>query len=403
MTSSAARFAGNVPRSLAWGRRCGLALLVLASALWGCASPHVDTHTVNTLPPLQLDHVTLTVDEATSRVQRAELLALDEPMKKFVERYTGGQTNTYVRLMSLHEAVRGVGGLDMQYDPFAEGTAREAFHRRVANCLSYANLFIALAREAGLEANYQWVDVRPQWSRMSERAQVGLHVNVVVRLRDGKRYMVDIDPLPSEDISGSQELTDAEGEALYYNNLAIAALGRNDRETAWAHLVLALQLNPSNAHLWANLGAIYRASGQHREAEQSYLQALDLDFTEYSAMTNLAVLYGMEGREEERDYWLGRVEIHRRSNPYYHAWLGDEAAAGEDWEAALSHYNRALFLAPQDSHLLFSRGVIYFRLDDYEAATLDIEQAIEQATLYSDIVYFRRQLDEVRKARPAGA
>jgi Flp pilus assembly protein TadD len=378
------------------------AFIALLASLWGCAGPSVDRHVIDQLPPLQHEGTSLSVADVASRVPRVDLLAMDEPMREFVTRYTAGQDNSRMRLMSLHQAVRGAGGLDMQYDPFAEGTAREVFRRRVANCLSYANLFIALAREAGLDASYQWVEVRPQWSRISERAQLGLHVNVVVRLRDGKRYMVDIDPLPSSDISGSRELTDAQGEALYYNNIAMAALAEGDAEKAWLHEVRALQLSPGDSHLWANLGAIYRSSGQHREAEQSYLQALELDFTEYSAMTNLAVLYGLEGREEERDYWLERVEIHRRSNPYYHAWLGDEVAASGDWAAALKHYQRAVALAPGDSNLVFSRGLIYYQLKDYEAAARDMEEAIELATLQSDIAFYQLQLEAVRETQPVG-
>ena len=398
MASSIAAFRECTLRACLPGSWSALALLALVGTLAGCSGQPVDRFAVDNLPPLQIAAKTVTTADVARRVPQLDLLTLDDSMREFVARYTDGQTNTRLRLMSLHEAVRGPGGLDMQYDPYADGNAREVFHRGTANCLSYANLFIALAREAGLRASYQWVEVRPQWSRVSERVQVGLHVNVVVRLRDGKRYMVDIDPLPSRDISGSQELTDSEGAALYYNNIAMAALGDAQFETAWLYLVRALQLNPGSAHLWANLGAIYRATDQYRAAEQSYLQALELDFTEYSAMTNLAVLYGMEGRDEESKYWLDRVAIYRRSNPYYHAWLGDEAAAQGDWREALDHYDRAVSLAPDDSRLLFRRGLIYFELDQYPAAAIDIEQAIDRATLRTDISLYRRQLDEVRRA-----
>jgi Flp pilus assembly protein TadD len=399
MASFPSAFTRQIPQSLSL---CRAGLVALFAALVGCAGPSVDRHVIDQLPPLQHEGGSLSVADVPGRVPRVDLLAVDEPMREFVARYTAGQDNSRLRLMSLHQAVRGAGGLDMQYDPFAEGTAEEVFRRRVANCLSYANLFIALAREAGLEANYQWVEVRPQWSRKSERVQLGLHVNAVVRLRDGKRYMVDIDPLPSSDISGSRELTDAQGEALYYNNIAMAALAKGQTDTAWLYEVRALQLSPADPHLWANLGAIYRSSGQHREAERSYLQALELDFSEYSAMTNLAVLYGLEGREEERDYWLERVEVHRRSNPYYHAWLGDEEAASGDWAAALTHYKQAVALAPGDSNLMFSRGLIYYQLKDYQAAARDMEEAINLATLHSDIAYYQLQLEAVREAQLAG-
>ncbi|MCB1708579.1 MAG: hypothetical protein KDI10_07600, partial [Halioglobus sp.] len=309
-----------VPRSMARSWRRVLTPLVLAGALAGCAGPGVDNRAISQLPPLQVAGGTLTVADAANRLARPELLAVDEPMRAFVARYTGGQRNSRVRLMSLHQAVRGAAGLDMQYSPYAEGSAREVFHSGVANCLSYANLFVALAREAGLSANYQWVEVRPRWSRVSERVQVSLHVNVVVRLADGSRYMVDIDSPPSRDITRAHQLTDSDAVALYYNNIAMDALVNNDMETAWLYAVNALYLSPANSHLWVNLGAIYRYSGQHREAERSYLQALELDATEYSAMTNLVVLYGMEGREEDRARWLARVASHRQANPYYHAW-----------------------------------------------------------------------------------
>lgn len=402
MMSFIAVLAGRIPGSFTRGRRFFAALLVLTTALSGCAGPAVDRQDIDNLAPLRLGETTLTTADA-GRVPRPDLLSLDESMRQFVARYTAGQATSRMRLMSLHQAVRSPGGLDMQYDPFAGGSAREVFHRGVANCLSYANLFVALAREAGLEANFQWVDVRPQWSRVSERVQVGLHVNALVRLRDGTRYMVDIDPLPSRDMAGSRELTDGEAEALYYNNIAMDALGNDEAAAAWLYLVRALQLSPANAHLWVNLGAIYRSTGQHREAEQSYLQALELDFTEYSAMTNLAILCGLEGREEEQAYWLGRVERHRLENPYYHAWQGDEAAAAGDWSAALDHYDRAVALLPGDSRLLFNRGLIYYQLNDLEAATLDLEQAIKLATLRSDITYYETQLEVVRRARLAGA
>jgi len=402
MASSIATLAVRIPRRCGRGWRLAPALLALAGALAGCAGSQVDSATISALPPLQLAAATLTVADAANRVPRADLLSLDEPMRQFVALYTSNLADDRMRLMSLHQAVRGAGGLDIQYDAQAEGTARDVFHRGAANCLSYANLFVALAREAGLDAGYHRVEVRPQWSRVSERVQIGLHVNVLVRLRDGTHYMVDIDPLPARKMAGARELSDADAEALYYNNIAMDALGRNELASAWLHVLQSLQLSPATAHLWVNLGAIYRTNGQHREAERSYLQALELDSTEYSAMTNLAVLYGLEGRAQEREYWLGRVDGHRQANPFFHAWQGDEAAGAGDWPAALVHYDRAVALLPEDGYLVFSRGLIRYQLGDPGAAALDMEQAIALATLQSDITYYRQQLDAVRKAPLAG-
>ena len=73
-------------------------------------------------------------------------------------------------------------------------------------------------------------------------------------------------------------------------------------------------------------------------------------------------------------------------------------AAG-DWETALQHYNQAVSLAPGDSELLFARGMIYYQLDKLNDAEASIQAAIDMARLYSDIAYYKLQLQEVRKAQ----
>lgn len=348
------------------------------------------------LAPLQLPDKQLTAADTDALVTPG-LLDINDEMREFVARYTADATGLRQRLVSLHRAVSGSATLGIDYDPFAEGTANTVFYDQSANCLSYANLFVALAREAGLDARYQWVDVRPQWTRMGERLAVRLHVNTVVYLNHQHRYMVDIDPLPSRDITGSSELSDTDAQALYHNNIAMDALSREDLEQAWLHGAKALQLSPGLALLWTNMGAVYRRAGQYRDAEAAYLHALELDSGERSAMNNLMVLYEVEGREEESAYWAGRVDRHRKGNPYYHAWLGDQSGEEGDWRAALDHYQDALELQPEDADLHFTVALIHQQLDQPLAAQRYVEQAIARATLTSDRQRYKAKLGELQR------
>jgi Flp pilus assembly protein TadD len=386
--------------------RCwrGVAVLLVACTLLACSTtPDPDpAHAISELPPLRLDNHSLRVDQVAALTPTPDLLAIDQEMREFVQLYTGGVRNSRQRLMMLHRAVTGAATLNVEYDPFAEGGAQDVFYRGSANCLSYANLFVALAREAGLKASYQWLEVRPQWTRMGERVMVRLHVNTLVKLVGGGEYMVDIDPLPSRDIAGTQKMSDADAQALYHSNIAMDALAGEDLEQAWLHGVRALQISPHVPHLWVNLGAIYRMTGQHREAESSYLYALQLDPWDRSAMNNLVVLYQIEGRDEDRDYWEVRVAHYRDGNPYYHAWLGDRAAKEGDWVAALQHYEEAVERLPDDSQLLYTTGLIHYRLDQLQEASTYIKRAIATATLYSDINTYKLQLDMVRRKQLAG-
>ena len=268
------------PRGFPGRARVAVALALVGLLCACAAAPRLATRDI---PPLQLDEQVIHPYEVQHLVYSPDLLALDDEMRDFVARYTGGINNKRLRLMALHRAVKGSGTLDLRYDPFAEGTAEQTYYRGTANCLSYANLFVAMAREAGLDARYQWLEVRPQWSRLGERVAVRLHVNVQVKLRNGEEYMADIDPLQSRDITGSRVISDDEALALFHSNIAMDALADKDLATAWLQAVRAVQLSPDTAHLWVNLGAVYRHAGQHREAEGAYLQALQLDRGERSA------------------------------------------------------------------------------------------------------------------------
>jgi len=353
------------------------------------------------LPPLVHDGVPITLAAIATLPAGPDLLALSPEMRTFVARYAAPGGSAHQRLLNLHEAVKAQGALGVVYDPFADGTAATVFSSGAANCLSFAHLFVALAREAGLDAHYQWLEVRPQWTRLGERIAVRLHVNVMVRMPSGEQFMVDIDPLQSRDIAASRLLRDADAAALDHNNIAMEALARGDLEAAWSRLALALQLSPRLSQLWVNLGVVYRHAGQLSEAEWSLLQALAVDRADRSAMNNLVVLYGQMGRDNERDYWVDRIERHRDRNPYYHAWLGDRAGEEGDWTGALEHYRVALKLHPGDSTLLYATGIVHFRLQQYDAAERLIEQAIAAASLRSDIHGYQAQLELVRQRQLA--
>ncbi|PLW68377.1 tetratricopeptide repeat protein [Pseudohalioglobus lutimaris] len=378
--------------------------MVIAGALFllcGCATGGPAALPLWQLPSLQYQGRETGVDELAARAPTPRLLDVDEAMQAFVQRYAGDASSSRQRLLSLHRAISGTATLGIEYDPAAEGSASQAFRSQQANCLSYANLFIALAREAGLDARYQWVDVRPTWTRMGERVAVRLHVNAVVHLNRRDRFMVDLDPLPARDITGSMEISDTDARALYHSNIAMDALADERLEEAWLHAMRALQLSPQMSHLWVNMGVVYRWSGQYDAAETAYSQALAIDDHERSAMNNLMVLYGLQGREKERAYWEARVERYRDTNPYYHAWLGDQAAEEGDWRGALVHYRDALALSPEDPELLFGLGVIYRELGELKAALRYVGEARDHASLMSRRKRYELEYEQLSQRRLA--
>jgi Flp pilus assembly protein TadD len=372
------------------------AVLALCLGLIACSGLSSSARPVSQLPPLELEDGQLTLAEARTMAPTPDLLGVDQEMLDFLDRYVEYKASARQRLRNLHRALVGAGALNVDYDPAADGSASDTFHRGSANCLSYANLFIALAREVDLDARYQWQEVRPQWTRLGERVAVQLHVNISVKTRHGGHYVVDLDPLPRTQLAGIHELPDADRRALYHNNLAMKALAEEELALAWAHGVKALTFSPEMAHLWVNLGAVYRRAGQNRAAESNYLHALALDSQERSAMNNLVVLYGLEGNEEAQDYWVSQVQRYRDANPFYHAYLGDKAGQLGDWREALMHYEEALQLLPEESSLLYATGLIHYELRNLDEAARYLQQAIDNAVLYSDQTIYRQRLEAMQ-------
>lgn len=375
--------------------------------LTACATNTIHIDAMANLSPLVFDARVISVDDVATLVPTPDLLGLDDDMRGFVETYTGQLYSDRQRMNHLHQSITSNAILDVKYAVDAEGGAQDVFHRGTANCLSYANLFVALAREAGLDANFQWVKVRPQWSRVGERVAVRLHVNVIVALRNGQEYIVDIDPLLPFETTSHHVLSDTDALALYHNNIAMGALSRNEIDEAWIQAVRALQLSPKMSLLWVNIGAIYRVAGQHEDAQSSYFTALALNSQDRSAMNNLVVLYSLEGNEEKAKYWSDQVARYRTNNPWYHAWLGDKAGEAGDWSQALMHYSDARRHDSEDDRLQYAVGQIHYQLGDLTEAHRFVAMAIETANTTgglrrSELEGYQMQLDAIMKEQLAG-
>jgi tetratricopeptide (TPR) repeat protein len=277
----------------------------------------------------------------------------------------------------------------IEYDPAADGTAAFAFEQGKANCLTYAHLFVAMARYVGLDARYLSLTLRPEWSRHGERVALRQHVNVLVRLRNGEQYMVDIDPVPRQRVASADILSDKEAYALYHGNLAMDALLFERKEEAYAHALKALELSDNLDYLWVNLGAIYSRNGQSEAAENAYQTALDINDDSPSAMNNLAVLYNAQGQYELAEQWAERVIKHRDRNPYYHYYLGAESEAQGDYERAIAYYLEAIELKDSDAEFHFRLAKLYFSLQKPAESIRYTEQAIERARLTGELKMYR--------------
>ena len=86
--------------------------------------------------------------------REVDLLEMTPEMIEWVESYMDGAGNRYKRMQRLVYAIIGDGNFDLVYDDKTR-TASETFRDARGNCLSFTNLFIAMARYLEVHAEYQ--------------------------------------------------------------------------------------------------------------------------------------------------------------------------------------------------------------------------------------------------------
>ncbi|MCU0989914.1 MAG: transglutaminase-like domain-containing protein, partial [Xanthomonadales bacterium] len=150
-------------------------------------------------------------------VSRADLLTVTPEMSEFLDAYISPEQKQGFRLKRLLYAIMGEGTFELVYDEITR-TAAETFRDQRGNCLSFTNMFVAMARHVGLDASYQEVEVPAEWSLSGQAFLLSQHVNVFLQLSHGETRIVDFNILDFNTAYGRRVIADERARAHYYNN-----------------------------------------------------------------------------------------------------------------------------------------------------------------------------------------
>ncbi len=292
-----------------------------------------------------------------------EVLALDAEMREFLERHVAEGSRERNKTQKLMQSFFGGEGIDIQYDNIQTHTAIETFHRQSGNCLSFTNLFVAMAREVGLRASFQEVETPPIWNNQGELYIFNRHINVLVEYRRGPDQVVDFDIENFDENYPRKKISDRAAEAQYHNNMSVHWMLENDPGQALAHLRKAIELQPRASYMWANMGVLYSRFGFAEYAESAWLTALAKNHSEYVAISNLARLYTGRGEQDLAAHYRERAQRFRRNNPYYLYAQAEHYYQRGDYDQAMTELRRAIRL--DDGEHLFHRllGLVQLKLD----------------------------------------
>jgi Flp pilus assembly protein TadD len=339
-------------------------------------------------------------------IPNVDILALGDDIRALLDESIIPIRNRKKRLHSLVEVLNGKVRYDTKNDRFGTRTAQEAYDAGTANCLSFSNLFVAMARYVGLEAQFQEVPTPPNWIRNGEVIFNTRHIGALVDVYGFPGYMVHLDSWGANRIvfwnSGSDRyfvsptnldafgneinprfgrpIPDHRAFAQYYNNIASQYLAEGNSSDAFRYFVKAIKVDPELSFAWSNLGVIYSRNNQPEAAEAAYLQGMNVvlrrdDVTALNIMNNMVKLYERSGDKEKAEFYLKEVASFRERNPYYHYSIARTSYHEAFYEKSVKYFKAAIRQKDDDHLFYYGLALAYFKLGDLEGVEKNIDKA----------------------------
>jgi len=321
-------------------------VLILSAVITSCANhpPHqgakIDSYSL-------LSGHLFFPDNKVPQLDDPQLITLTEEMRTFAHEKTAFAKTDEQKIRAILKAILHEGPTTLQYNLVKTYSAADVFNAKEGNCLSFTNLFIALAREAGLEAHYQRVDIPPTWDEAEGTYIFNLHINAVVDMSPLGKKAVDFDVRSFSTQYHMWQVSDEHAEAQFHNNMGVHSLGTGEYATAFLHFKRAIEIDPKTGYFWTNLGTLYRRAGYEDYAEHSFLKAVDLT-SEPAALNNLARLYRDQNKMEAFEYYINEVKTYHSKNPYYQYKQAEQAFNLKDYTKSTRILRKAIRLRKDD-------------------------------------------------------
>ncbi len=317
-------------------------------------------------------------------------------MRAFVASDIAKIRNERLRVRALISKLGEYGYYTNFYDADLSRDAADTFARRQGNCLSYTNMFIALAREAGLDAQFEIVKTPPMYSVskgvLEHQVHIRVHVQLPLRSHRERYLTVDFNRRNIREFDG-KVISDQFAKSLHLANLAVEYWHDGHDQAAFSHMVRAIKLEPRHADHWTNLATFYKRRGKTTEALQLNRYALSLDRTHMVALSG--VVQHAHGEELSRARTM--LKRQRTNNPYYQFALAQRAHAQDHLEDALHFVDQSLRLDNRNHQFFELKGKILQELEHFTEARENYQRALNFAPSEQEKQRYRRALLAVER------
>jgi tetratricopeptide (TPR) repeat protein len=238
-----------------------LAVAVVLVLVSGCA-------TTGGKHPTQTDEW---IDQARSEGVFLEApLRVSPQLRSLVRDKVGYAGTEKARLLKLVRFLADSDGLAFQYQTQSSFTAEKAFHDRRGDCMSYANLLVALARELDVPVRFVRITQLPVTWEAGGRFFESSHMAVAMGRHNAwdQSVVVDFGNTHTSPwrFSLYDDVSDEEAFVLFQNNVAVQRMLAGDMATAERILRFFHHHFPSSPEVPNNLSLVLLNNGHDREA-----------------------------------------------------------------------------------------------------------------------------------------
>ncbi|MCR8923610.1 hypothetical protein NO559_12575 [Dasania sp. GY-MA-18] len=369
----------------------GLLLAILLSLLLSSCARLQDFN-IKPLPDFASINGPISAQQASQHITDSSFRTLSPEALAYFKKYLFDHMPQRQTAIQLRNLIHSPAFLNFEYAEDKTYSAQQAYAKAQGNCIAYSHLYISLARQLGLKAQYQLIESDPTLVLRDKKISLFIHLNVVVKLNSNNSFTADTVPEQQHLIKRGQMISDNSADALHYNNLAIDAMFDNNYLASYRYLAKAISLDPQLSLLWSNVGALFRKNQQLQAAELSLHNALALDPQAYPALNNLAVLYQQQNNSVKTQYYLNKIKTYRARNPYHHYNLSLLAISDKNYSLALRSIKKAIGLKADEAGFYYQQSLIYQQLQQLNQSRTALLLAIANSQDKKSLRSYQKQL-----------
>lgn len=318
------------------------------------------------------------------------LTAQDNPfeappeLQAFARKSTLHLTGVRPKLQALLEGIyrpEDQGGLGMTYDNAYTRTVAEAWRDRKGNCLTMTAFYVAACKSIDLKVQYAEALNTNRWRRVGSTIRFERHVVSLVQIPPTEDLVADFLPQLRRrmGVYRVEVLTERRMKALFFANRAVEHMDEGRLDLALDFAQTSIRVDPQLSVGWNIRGVVERNSGSVEAAEHSFRTALRLEPQDSTSLGNLETLLRVSGRDREAAALREQAHEIRKHDPYFNAFLAEEAMGEGDLDEALRRINTAIKIQPHDPDFHLARARIHLLAGKTDAAIKAIQEAQRRA------------------------